>query len=196
MRTLRRSAKPGKPRLFDRLFTWLLVYISMILTFAFIYECMANSFYQTSATHEPSFLDNQLYVAQVIANAGARDVQYQASADKLSLSQSMTITYYLNATASETGILANVGFTTTAKSGDVDVQIDISEGGIPSSANAVDGWAYLGYSIASTSNVGVISGSSASFSSSIRTQIRTIRCRSRLVNSGMCNNSMPLHKAW
>ena len=138
-------------------FAWGMLYLVMILVFAVIYSNTANSFYETTATHEPFYLDNQTYVAQAIADAVGRDIESQAEQDNIRPGNSGGA-YYLRATANETDILATVGFTTNSKSGDVAVQIDIPEYNIPSAANAVDGLAFLHYSLGSTTHMDVESG--------------------------------------
>jgi hypothetical protein len=157
----RRSPKSVVSRRFDRPIIWGLLYLSLIPAFAVIYVSKADSFYQVSATHEPSYPDIESRVVQAVALGASRGIDEQALVDNLNSSQ-LGGAYGLRATANSTDILATLELNTESKAGDVAVQVDIPEYSIPPPNYVVDNLVSVPYSIVSTTKLSVESGSGPS----------------------------------
>jgi hypothetical protein len=162
---LLRGLKAAKEYLFGRPH-WGLMYLLLIPVFAFIYDWNANDFYQTSATHEPSYLVTQYKVTQAVADGVTGAIHIAAvskSHSNRKLDPSQLGAYGMRATATATDIIATVELATQSKTGDVAVQIDIPEDRIPPAANAVEGYVSVPYSVVSITNLEVQSGPGPDF---------------------------------
>ncbi len=149
-------------RRFDRPIVWGLLYLLMIPAFALVYGLAAGSFYQTSATHEPSYLDNEFKVEEAVAQGASRNVSSQALHNKCRTCVLLKTADGLNVTANGTDLLVTIGFPTETNTGDVTVQVDIPEDSLPSPYDTAGGFVYLPYSTISTANTIAGEGSSAS----------------------------------
>lgn len=125
----------------------------MIPVFAVVYVLAAGSFYQTSATHEPSYLDNEFTVEQAVAQGASRNVSGEANRNKCRTCVSLITADGLGISATGTDLLVTIGFPTETNTGDVTVQVDIPENNLPSPYDtAAGGFVYLPYSTISTAN--------------------------------------------
>jgi hypothetical protein len=144
--------KLRRARRLDRPIVWAILYLSMIPAFGLVYTAAAGSFYQTSATHEPSYLFNEYNAAQAIAQGAYRSVQYESyeNCHNCSVPQAPIIGY--NVTANASDLIATIAFTNASKDGNVAVQVDIPDDEIPSSSDVILGYSHVPYSLVSVPN--------------------------------------------
>lgn len=123
----------------------------MIPAFASVYDSTADNFFQTSATHEIYYLDNEFSTEQAVANAVLRDAQVEA-VKTCKKCGSLSAPSGFDLTVNQTDMLVTVGlFNSTGGSGGT-AQISIKYGGIPNEGNVVNGYGFAGYSIVSNTN--------------------------------------------
>jgi ion channel len=124
-----------------------MLYLALVPTFATFYTLVTAGFYQTSATHEPSYVDTQFAIERAVARATVRAVQVRASTTKVKFSY-LYEPNGLNISVTTTEILVTLGFS-TEKGGDIAVAIDISPDQLPDSGDAVGGYVQVPYTIRS-----------------------------------------------
>jgi hypothetical protein len=119
----------------------------MIPTFGLIYTAAAGSFYQTSATHEPSYLADESNVAQAVAQGAYRNAQDEvpASCNKCAPLEPPIGSF---ATTNATDLLISITYLNASRAlGNIVVQLDIPVNQIPSSAGGPGGYAFVPYSV-------------------------------------------------
>lgn len=137
-----------------------MLYLLMIPAFSLVYTASAGSFYQTSATHEPSYITNEFNVAQAVAQGAYRNAQFESTVNNCKNCASVEPPLGSSVTANATDLFVSIRFIDASATGDIIVQVDIPENTIPNPGVVIEGNIFLPYSLISAPS-GAANGSGA-----------------------------------
>lgn len=144
--------KRSKLARLDRPIVWSLLYLLMIPAFAFIYVSTADLFFQTSATHETSYLANKFFVGEAAAFAAGSITVNEALTDFKKQPEGAAPTAQ-DVTVSGSDILVTLALFSPKAKGSLPVQVAIPMAQVPSNPTLINGYIHVPYSLRSLTGV-------------------------------------------